>query len=399
MSVAHPAWSVLLALAAGAALLFVRRRVPPAGEALGAALVLVPCGAALAGLVPLGWTAAPLVAALVVAALAQEDADPLPGECALKLLWVLGGALAVSAAGVALLTFATGVASAPEQWAVLQLGLSPRLVSDIALPLALLAGVVLLGGAPFHFWVADVFQGVPAGLAPLAVAALQAAGGAWLVSRLAGIEAFNGGADLAGVVLRTAAAAALLAGAGTILWQRRPERRVGTLASLQGGLALAVLAVTVGRGRPVEQAAAWLVPWGAHLALALAGAAPLARLSAMDSSPGGPGAPLFRRHPLSALAGLYALASLAGVPGTPGAALWLDGARGLIANGRSGLMLALALAWLAAFATVMRELREGFGARTEGEPVPNHVPAAARVALWLSGAGLAALGLARIVLG
>jgi NADH:ubiquinone oxidoreductase subunit 2 (subunit N) len=27
-----------------------------------------------------------------------------------------------------------------------------------------LVGIVLLGGAPFHFWVADLFQGAPAAL-------------------------------------------------------------------------------------------------------------------------------------------------------------------------------------------------------------------------------------------
>jgi len=397
MSPTDPLWAVLLALAAALALLFAGRRGAAARGMIGAVLVLVPCAASVAGLVPMGWLAAPLVAALVVAALAREAADPLPGECALKLLWVLGGALALSAVGAALIALATGVASVPEQWAVLRLGLSPSLVWKIAVPLGLLAGIVLLGGAPFHFWVADVFQGVPAAVAPLAVAAMQAAGGAWLVSRLAGVEGFPEGADLAGVVLRTAAAAALLAGAGTILSQRRPERRVGTLASLQGGLALAMLAATLGRGSNSPDAAAWLVPWAAHLALALAGAAPLARLTAMDSLPGAPGSPLFRRHPLSAIAGLYALFSLAGVPGTPGAALWLEVARHLVASGRSGLLVALALAWLTAFAMAMRELREGFGAPAAGDALPNPVPVPVRLALWLSGAGLAAVGVVRLL--
>jgi hypothetical protein len=165
---------------------------------------------------------------------------------------------------------------------------------------------------------------------------------------------------------------------------------VGTLASLQGGLALAAVAVTAGRGRLDDMAAAWLVPWAAHLALALSGAALLARLTPADLAPGAAGGPLFRRHPLSALAGLYALFSLAGVPGTPGAGLWLEVARGLAASGRSGLLVALALAWLAAFATAVRELREGFGAPVRA-PGGRSVPLAVRAALWVSGAGLAAL--------
>jgi NADH:ubiquinone oxidoreductase subunit 2 (subunit N) len=181
------------------------------------------------------------------------------------------------------------------------------------------------------------------------------------------------------------------------LLQRRPERRVGTLASLQGGLALAALAISAGRGPLDAMVTAWLVPWAAHLALALSGAALLARLTPADPAADAPGGHLFRRHPLSAFAGLYALFSLAGVPGTPGAALWLEIARGLAANGRSGLLIALALGWLAAFATVMRELREGFGASTAARPERN-VPLPVRAALWVSGAGLATLGAARLML-
>ena len=85
------------------------------------------------------------------------------------------------------------------------------------------------------------------------------------------------------------------------------------------------------------------------------------------------------------------------MPGTPGAALWLEIARGLAANGRSGLLIALALGWLAAFTTVMRELREGFGAPTVMRP-GSSVPVPVRAALWVSGAGLAVLGAAGWVL-
>src|SRR2546426_5085373 len=113
---------------------------------------------ALAPLARPGW--APIAAALVTAALARDRQDPLHAECALKLAWVLGPALALSWAGLSLLTLATGTPVPIEQWAVLQLGLDPRFLWSTALPLALLAGLVMLGGAPFHFWVADVLQGV-----------------------------------------------------------------------------------------------------------------------------------------------------------------------------------------------------------------------------------------------
>jgi len=394
---ADPALPVALALVAALLLVASERRRRPLLGSLGLLLVLVPCALALARLDLAGWALVPLVAALVAAVLAREGQDPLPGECALKLVWVLGGAFALSAVGLALLALATGVTAPPEQWSVLQLGLSQRMVWSVALPLVMLAGVVLLGGAPFHFWVADLFQGAPAALAPLAVAALQGLGAVWLVQRLAGLEVFGDGAALAGALLRTAAAAAFLAGAGTLLSQRRPERRVGALASLQGGLALAALATTAGRGQADAIVSAWLVPWAAHLALALSGAALLARLTPAELAPGAVGGHLFRRHPLSAFAGFYALFSLAGVPGTPGAGLWLVVARGLAANGRSGLLIALALGWLAAFATVMRDLREGFGVPTAVRP-ERAVPLPVRLALWVSGAGLAALGAVGLVL-
>jgi len=394
---ADPALPVALALVAALLLVASERRRRPLSGSLGLLLVLVPCALVLARLDAAGWILAPLVAALVAAALARESQDPLPGECALKLVWVMGGAFALTAVGFALLALATGVTAPPEQWSVLQLGLSQRMVWVVALPLALLAGVVLLGGAPFHFWVADLFQGASAALAPLAVATLQGLGAMWLVRRLAGLEWFGDGAVLAGALLRAAAIAAFLAGAGTLLLQRRPERRVGTLASLQGGLALAALAISAGRGPLDAMVTAWLVPWAAHLALALSGAALLARLTPADPAAGAPGGHLFRRHPLSAFAGLYALFSLAGVPGTPGAALWLEIARGLATNGLSGLLIALALGWLAAFASVMRELRAGFGAPTAARP-EHSVPLPVRAALWVSGAGLAVLGATRLVL-
>jgi len=46
---------------------------------------------------------------------------------------------------------------------------------------------------------------------------------------------------------------------------------------------------------------------------------------------------------------------------------------------------------------VMRELREGFGAPTAVRP-ERSVPRPVRAALWVSGAGLAMLGVARLVL-
>jgi NADH:ubiquinone oxidoreductase subunit 2 (subunit N) len=113
-----------------------------------------------------------LLIGLVIAALARDADELLHGECALKLLWVMGSALALTWAGQELLTLGTGTSYVIEQWSVLGLGLDPEFLWSTALPLSLLIGVVLLGIAPFHFWLGDMFQGVRPWLAPLAVTVL-----------------------------------------------------------------------------------------------------------------------------------------------------------------------------------------------------------------------------------
>lgn len=338
---------------------------------------------------------APLVAGLVAATLARDKRDPLHAECALKLLWVIGPALALSWAGLLMLTLATGTPVPVEQWAVLQLGLDPRSLWITALPLALLAGLVLLGGAPFHFLVADLLQGVRPWLAAAAVVALQVSGATWLSQRLEGVIGFREGRELVRSLLGFAAYAALATGAVTLLVQRRPERRVGTLASLNGALILVVLAT----GR--TPAPADLAAWAGHLAIAMTGSAAIARFLPTFAGQA-PGAPIFQRHPWSGTAGLYALASLAGVPGTPGSMLWLASARSLAAGNRTALLLVLAAAWVAALTALMRQWRQAFGVppaapRDESLLGPpgkriGRVPIEARIAMWVSALGLVGLG-------
>src|SRR5439155_13146866 len=194
---------------------------------------------------------------------------------AIKLLWVMGTAIALSWAGNELLVLATGSPVTREQWAVLELGLDPRFLWSTALSLSLLTGIVLLGGAPFHFWAADLFQGVRPWLAPLAVAALQVSGARWLLTRLQGIAAFPAGERAMSSLLGIATLIALVAGAVTLIAQRRPERRVGTLASLDGALVLGWLAT--GRGGPSGMQLEHLAAWAAHQVLALSAAGTLAR--------------------------------------------------------------------------------------------------------------------------
>jgi len=73
---------------------------------------------------------------------------------------------------------------------------------------------------------------------------------------------------------------------------------------------------------------------------------------------------------------------------------WLDTARTLAATGHSGVLLALAIAWLAAFATAIQQLREGFGIPAHGQPPERPTPWVARGALWIAGLGLIAMGVA-----
>ena len=330
---------------------------------------------------------AALLAALALALLARDREDVLQSECALKMTWVLTAAFALSWAGEALLTLAAGTATPAEQWPALALQLDPYGLWSAALSLTLVVGLVLLGGAPFHFWLADLAHGTRASLAPLIAAALQVAGAALLVQRLHGVEAFANAAQLVRGHLTIACVIALLGGAATVASAKRPERRVGLLASLQGALLLASLVA-----RP-DASALPLERWGAHLALALTGAIALAHLLPVAREPDQPASVLFRRHPWAGVAGAYALLSLAGAPGTPGMSLWLDVARALVATHHPGLLLALVLAWLAAFAVAATTVREAFGSPSE-RPLPERsVPWPARAALWACAAGLVAIAI------
>lgn len=356
-------------------------------------LALIPLAAIVGGAERVHLPTAALSAGLVIALLARDRNDLQHSECALKLLWVIGAALAMSWAGLELLTLATGTPYPREQWAVLSLGLDRPFLWSTAVPLSLLAGLVLLGGAPFHFWVGDVLQGARLWLAPLAVAALQTVGARWLVIRTEGIEMFPEAADIARGVLEIGTLVALISGAATLLVQRRPERRIGTLASLNGALAMATL---LAGGTGLQPASGG---WAAHTILALVGATTLSRLLPVSTGRAAPGPPIARRHPFVAAVGLYAMCSLAGVPGTPGGRLWLEVARDVADAGRQWTLLALAAAWLVAFTVAIRQVREAFGLPSTTNAPASTVPWQLRASILLCGLGLAALGLSWIFLG
>ncbi len=358
---------------------------------LAALLPLLPLWSLVIGMWSPGPEGVALVAALVVALLSRSRNDVLHSECALKMMWVLGAAFAVSFAGVALLAVVTATSVIREQWGVLGVPLEPAMLWTTSLSLSMLIGFVLLGGAPFHFWAADLMQGARPWVAALAVSSLQACGVAWFTWRLEGIESLPEAARTAGTLLSMGAGVAFAVGAITLPFQRRPERRVGTLASLNGGLVLALLAVRHGSAAGGGVAAFATPVWSTHLALGLAGAATIAPFLPLKVHRPAPGAVLFRRHPVWGALGLYSLASLAGLPGTPGAWIWLGVARTLMTASRTGLLLLLALAWVVAFGTVVQQMREAFGIRSEAPLPPRGVPAPARWAMLLAVVGLAAL--------
>jgi NADH:ubiquinone oxidoreductase subunit 2 (subunit N) len=297
-----------------------------------------------------------------------------------------------------MVTALTGTPAPREQWGILGLALDATTLWRTALPLTLLAGLVLLGAAPFHFWLSDVLQGAFPALAPLAVVAMQVAGAGWMSWRLDGIAACPTAAAQAAHVLEAVSAVGFVVGAATLLVQRQPERRVGALAGLNGALLLAGL----GAGQRLSSLSlsgspAAVARWAAHLALAVTGAAVLARFTPAATPEAQPAAVLFRRHPWSAAAGLYAQLSLAGAPGTPGAWLWLTVARDLVRGAPVWVLGALIAAWVAAFVSVMRHTRAACGVRSEGPPPAAPVPASARAALWMCGVPLAAQFVAQLL--
>jgi NADH:ubiquinone oxidoreductase subunit 2 (subunit N) len=353
--------------------------------------------AALATLADVTHPAAGVVVAGVsIALLSRHHDSALHSECALKLLWVLGAALALSWIGELLLALATGTAVISEQWAVLELGLDPSFLWATALPLSLLAGFVFLGGAPFHFWPSDVLHGVRPWLAPFVVVALQVGGAGWLARRLAGIGSFTPAAELVSQLIAIGIMIAFAVGAVTLLAQRRSERRVGTLATFHGALLLVVAVYPEsGAGGPITgdiSLQQFSREWAGHLLPALVGAVTMAGFVPLAGTPS-PGSVLFRRHPLSALAGLFAFFSLAGFPGTPGAELWLEAARHAVRSGRVLVIIALGAGWLAAIGVAAREARDAFGVASEQPLPPRNVPRSARGAMWVAALGVIASAL------
>jgi hypothetical protein len=208
--------------------------------------------------------------------------------------------------------------------------------------------------------------------------------------RLDGVGVSPDAALQSAQVLEAVAAIGFLVGAGTLLVQRQPERRAGTLAGLQGALLVAAIAAQLRlSGFAVSGGAEGIARWSVHLALALTGAAIAARFTPATSAPG-PAAVLYRRHPWSAAAGLYAQLSLAGAPGTPGSLVWFAVARDLMRSAPPWVVVTLLGAWLAAFVSAVAHARAACGVRSTEPPPVTSVPWNARAALWICAVPLVA---------
>ena len=361
----------------------------PLVDAIVVTLTLLPLAAVVAWPEVLSPARAALAATLSVALLAHDPRDLPQTECALKLMWVLAAAFALSWAGDALLALASGSARPREQWPALALALDPYSLWSAALSLSLLAGLVLLGGAPFHFWPGDLFHGARAHLAPFVAATLQLAGASWLLRHVDGVTDFPAASQLVRSLLTLAASVALAGGAATLGYHSRPERRIGALVSLQGGLVLASLAANPLRTPFSEHGG--LPGWAGHMLLAATGASLLSRFLPAAAGDAERPSVLFRRHPWAGAAGGYALLSLAGAPGTPGMYMWLDTARTLADQRHPGLLFGLVLAWLAGFSVAANELRRGFGAPDGSPPPGRKVSRSLRGALWIASLALVVL--------
>ena len=117
-----PWFPFLAPLAALAAAMLVRRaharhdEPQPWVDAAIVALTLVPLAIVVAWPSVLTPARAALAAGLSIALLAHDPRDLPQTECALKIMWVLAAAFALSWAGDALLALASGSARAREQW-------------------------------------------------------------------------------------------------------------------------------------------------------------------------------------------------------------------------------------------------------------------------------------------
>src|SRR6185436_7280349 len=138
-------WTAFLPpLAALGAATLVRRAHARAGEnqpwleAGVVGLTLVPLAVVVAWPGLLLPARAALAAGLSIALLAHDPRDLPQTEVALKIMWVLTAAFALSWAGDALLAMASGSARAREQWPALALALDPYALWTAALSLSLM---------------------------------------------------------------------------------------------------------------------------------------------------------------------------------------------------------------------------------------------------------------------
>ncbi len=187
--------------------------------------------------------------------------------------------------------------------------------------LILVALVFKVGGAPFHFWIPDVYQGAPTPITAFLSVGSKAAG---FIVLLRLITPFLASEALVGkivMVLAVIAFLTLLVGNLAALPQKNFKRLLAYSSVAHAGFLLMALACSPKAGSPVATSPADVIAYylGAYLLMTLLAFLVMTVIrSVMISEEIDAFRGLAKRSPFLALALLIAMASLAGIPLTAG---------------------------------------------------------------------------------
>jgi len=173
------------------------------------------------------------LALYVLAGLARRDRRSQ--EASLKYFVMGAVASAILLYGMALVYVATGSVDLAVIGGTIGLATTPRMVAVLGLALMTVGIGFKIALAPFHLWVADVYQGSPTNITAFMAAATKAAGFA-VVLRLY-LVAFPSFASLWVPVLATLAAASMLYGAYLALVQSDIKRMLAFSSITHAGYA------------------------------------------------------------------------------------------------------------------------------------------------------------------
>jgi NADH-quinone oxidoreductase subunit N len=313
--------------------------------------------------------------------------DSRSTEAGLKYFLFGATASAVMWYGFSLIYGFTGQTDLSAAAAVLRTA-NPPAVLTAALPV--LAGLAFkVAAVPFHFWAPDVYEGAPTPVAAFLSTAVKAAGFAVLLRLLFAVFPPASASDW-GALVSVMAAVTMTLGNLLAMVQKNLKRLLAYSSIAHAGYALIGLATLTpdGLGATAFYLLAYLL---ANLA-AFTVVVWISKAAGSDDLTALAG--LSRRNPGAALALLAALLSLAGMPPFAGFA----GKAFLFASA-----VEARLAWLAAVGAAnsvlalyyyLIVLKVVFLFRAENEDHPLPVPAAVKIALGATVAGILLLGAA-----